>query len=507
MTRSTGEVLQVLPSARRLVHSLRDVGYDFVTAVADLVDNSIAAGATHVAIRFVFAGPGSAVVIEDNGGGMTGTMITEAMRFGSQRDYAREDLGKFGLGLKTASLSQSRRLTVASRTSSSRRLVEVRVLDLDHIEEADRWEVLRITADEQPPMVAQALRDGPGTVVIWEQLDRLLTYQDPWGERANRKLRALAEELDQHLGMVFHRFLTPPGSRGRHLTMSVNGSQVDPWDPFVEGEPYTEHLPDREFQLATGTGAGLVRFRPFVLPPQQKFSSQTAWQRASGPRQWNRQQGFYIYRGDRLIQAGGWSWMRSPDEHTKLARAAVEFWPDMDSVFAVNVAKVRVKLPDDLRNLLRQPVQDLTRRANTVYRQAESRPPSFPASRQGGSSRLSQADGGAAGEPSGARPDQQPAAPLSQQTPGTTDEQELQPATAGEPAASSSQGEPNDANHQDPGRTAVRFPATSATAAMQSTRHVLERVARALGEETALERIAARLRTDHPEVARDLGWS
>lgn len=480
MTRRAPGVLQVIPSARRLVHSLRDVGYDFVTAVADLIDNSIAAGATHISIELVFAGPDSALIIEDNGAGMTGAVITEAMRFGSQRDYEQDDLGKFGLGLKTASLSQSRRLTVASRTSAVRRLVEARVLDLDHIEATDRWEVLRVPAADQPPLVARALHDGPGTVVIWEQLDRLLTYQDPWGERANRKLRALAEELDQHLGMVFHRFLTPPGSRGRHLTMSINGTQVEPWDPFVQDEPHTEHLPDREFTLAAGNGAGLVRFRPFVLPPQQRFSSPTAWQRASGPLQWNRQQGFYIYRGDRLIQAGGWSWMRSPDEHTKLARAAVEFWPEMDGVFEINVAKVRVKLPDDLRNLLRQPVQDLTRRANTVYRQAEPRPS------PGGRGTPRNEKGAAATPGAGGRHSGQPAHPS---------------APTSDPAA-----EPAAQPVSSPGAS-LEPSGPQATTTRSGARQDLEAAAQAVGEETALRRIIEWLRTEQPEVARDLGWS
>lgn len=470
-------MLQVIPSARRLVQSLRDVGYDFVTAVADLVDNSIAAGATHVSIEFVFAGPDSALIIEDNGAGMTGAVITEAMRFGSQRVYDQEDLGKFGLGLKTASLSQCRRLTVASRTSTARRLVEARVLDLDHIEVTDRWEVLRVSAAEQPPLVARALKDGPGTVVIWERLDRLLAYQDPWGQRANRKLRGLAEELDQHLGMVFHRFLTSPGSRGRYLTMSINSTRVEPWDPFVQDEPHTERLPDREFELTAGQGVGLVRFRPFVLPPQQRFTSPAAWQRASGPRQWNRQQGFYIYRGDRMIQAGGWSWMRSPDEHTKLARAAVEFWPEMDGVFAVNVAKVRVKLPDDLRNLLRQPVQDMTRRANAVYRKAQPRGP-HPTTGKG----IPRTGDGAAGTPvgGGARPSE---GRLTPHPTSPTAEPENHPVVS--PPTTRPQG----------------------TNTPSRARPALEAAAQAVGEETALQRMTEWLRREQPEVALDLGWS
>jgi len=132
-------VVAVIPSARRLITSLRDVGYDFVHAVADLVDNSITAGATEVSITLRFDGAESWVRIVDNGSGMSGSAITEAMRYGSNRRYGQLDLGKFGLGLKTASMSQCKRLTVASRTDRRGRRMEVRMLDLDHVDDSDRW--------------------------------------------------------------------------------------------------------------------------------------------------------------------------------------------------------------------------------------------------------------------------------------------------------------------------------------------------------------------------------
>src|SRR5712692_3370844 len=128
---STRAMVEVIPSARRLVRSLRDLGYDFVHAIADLVDNSIAAGASRMAVDMKWSGPDSWVRMTDNGTGMSGTIITEAMRFGSERDYEVDDLGKFGLGLKTASLSQCRRLTVASRIDRNQRRIEVRRWDLD----------------------------------------------------------------------------------------------------------------------------------------------------------------------------------------------------------------------------------------------------------------------------------------------------------------------------------------------------------------------------------------
>jgi hypothetical protein len=358
---------QVIPSARRLIHSLRDVGYGFVQAVADIVDNSIAAHASIVAIDMRFDGGESWLRIADNGKGMSATTIKEAMRFGTERDYESDELGKFGLGLKTASLSQSSRLTVASRADRSARRIEVRQWDLAHVESTNRWEIINIPPDERSDILIESLQDTTGTVVLWEKLDRMLGYKIPWGDRAKNSFLRFADELDQHLGMVFHRFLTGEARRRKKLQITINGTRVEPWDPFARDEKSTIGLPEMQFEIVGSGGLGLVAYRPYILPPQDRFSSLKAFNRCAGPGKWNYQQGFYIYRADRMIQSGGWSYMRTSDEHTKLARAALDFWPDLDSAFDLNVAKARVNLPEDLRTKLKPHIEQLVKQARKIY--------------------------------------------------------------------------------------------------------------------------------------------
>jgi len=359
--------VEVIPSARRLVNSLRDLGYDFVHAVADLVDNSVAAKATRVAIDLKWSGPDSWVRVADNGRGMTGTTITEAMRFGAERDYEVDDLGKFGLGLKTASLSQCRILTVASRCDSDQRRIEVRRWDLDRVEKSNKWQIEILQTEDRPENLTQPLEENTGTVVLWQSLERVLKYKVAWGENSKNGLYRLAEQLDQHLGMVFHRFLSGDARRKKKLAITVNGTPVEPWDPFARQEKYTEPFPAQEFDIPSANGRGTVRYQPFILPTKDKFSSVREFERMSGPEKWNRQQGFYIYRADRMIQSGGWSRMRTADEHTKLARAAIDFFPDLDSAFEINIAKFRVILPLELREKLEGPVERIVRRARSVY--------------------------------------------------------------------------------------------------------------------------------------------
>jgi len=346
VTEVRGRREELIPSAARLLNTMRDLGYEFTNAVADIVDNSISADASLVEVTIEADGPDSWVRIADNGAGMPAAVISEAMRLGSGgRDYRVDELGKFGLGLKTASLSQARLITVASRSNPTRRIIDVRVLDLDDVLRTDRWEIVHPAPEDRPAAVVAPLQDGPGTVVLWGRLDRILNVTDPYGTRAESVLGKYAERLDQHLGMVFERFLSGTAERCRTtpLTITVNGRRVEPWDPFCLKER-TEYLPEHTLRVA----GRHVRYRPYVVPPQREFSSDDAWKRASGPNQWNRQQGLYIYRADRLIQSGGWSWLRGTEEHVKLARAALEFWPALDEQFEINISKMRVKIPEEL---------------------------------------------------------------------------------------------------------------------------------------------------------------
>jgi hypothetical protein len=382
MTRPTGLPLDVTPSARRLTTSLRDIGYDFVAALADLIDNSVTANATAVDIEIVFEGADSYVLIADDGTGMTETELHEALRFGSRRQYGIGELGRYGLGLKTASISQCRRVTVVTRRAPSYRRLAVKTLDLDHVVRTDRWEVVDPPVDSHVYRALEWLDTRPGTVVLWEKLDRVLPERRPDGGWARRRLEQLAARTRDYLGMVFHRFLEREAARQVPLTITVNGEKVRPWNPFAPLEEHREELPPQSFEVAVGGIHGRVTLRRYVLPPRNLFSSPAEFERMSGPLKWNRQQGLYIYRADRLIQHGGWCGIRAADEHTKLARASLDFQTDLDPVFQINVAKMRVLIPAEVRSLLEHPIHELAHRADAVYRRDPE-----PSRRRGGPQR------------------------------------------------------------------------------------------------------------------------
>jgi hypothetical protein len=350
----TAPFLTVLPSAGRLMVSLRDIGYDPASAIADLIDNAIDACALHVSIDVVPEGPDSWVRATDDGLGMTVPLLDEAMRYGSHAEYDASALGHFGLGMKTASLSQCRRLTVASRGTLGGRIA-ARRWDLDEVLRRDSWDLERVapnTADRR--LTEPLVGGGTGTVVLWETLDRLLPRK-PTPGMTSRVLRSAIDDIRDHLAMVFHRFLDGQAYSGRQrLTLTLNGERIDAWDPFASDELHTTELPAQSLEYEAVDGEVItVEVRPFVLPGQQLFSSVEAHRRAAGPQRWNRQQGFYIYRRERLIQAGGWNRLRTLDEHAKLARIAIDLPVGEEDRFAVDIAKMRVSIPDELRPSLR----------------------------------------------------------------------------------------------------------------------------------------------------------
>lgn len=355
------------PRAAAIVESLRAFGYDLSTALADLVDNSLSAGARHVWLNFEWNGADSIISITDDGHGMDAGALVEAMRLGGGGPLAERkphDLGRFGLGLKTASLSQCRRLTVSSRRADMP-VPETRCWDLDVIAARDDWRLLRAPDPAAEPRFARLAGLPQGTTVLWQNLDRLTRGQDAQNEKHQRRFLERIEGVRRHLGMVFHRFLSGPSS----TRLSINEHPVEPWDPFMELHPATVRLPADPLRF----GGVRVPVRAYVLPHFSKLTK-IEHEAGAGPRGWLAHQGFYVYRRDRLLVAGDWlgfGWTK--DEHLKLARIAIELPNSLDQEWQINVTKSRATPPLALRDDLRRIAEHARAKAKAVYTHRGSR--------------------------------------------------------------------------------------------------------------------------------------
>lgn len=348
------------PEPAALVESLRAFGYSLKAALADLIDNSISAGAKNVWLRFEWDGAGSYITIKDDGAGMSEQELIAAMRPGSRsplEERSPKDLGRFGLGLKTASFSQCRSLFVITRQQDAPQVS--RCWDLDYINTSREWRLIK-KFDSDPLLDAGETLEDRGTVVIWRKMDRVVGSSKPDDNTAYRQFLEAVEEVKNHVAMVFHRYLEKPSG----LKMWINGRKVEAWDPFLKNEKATQELPPEKL-FCDGKALGVT---PYVLPHQSKISAETH-RRAAGPGGWNAQQGFYIYRNERLLVAGEWLGLGfQKEEHYKLARIQIDLPNSMDSDWQIDVKKSRAKPPGPLRNDLKRIARRTREQAVQIYR-------------------------------------------------------------------------------------------------------------------------------------------
>lgn len=348
------------PRADAIMHSLRAFGYDLAMALADLVDNSIFAKATKVWISYDWNDGYPWVRILDNGRGMDENQLVNAMRLGSKsplEDRDPTDLGRFGLGLKTASFSQCKLVTVYTKISNLSE--SVRYWDLDYIQSSKSWMLGKIPEKTTLRLLEPLRTFSSGTLVLWQNLDRLAgseasTNHNPQYSFQNRFLY-----VKQYLEMVFHRYLADP----KHpLMIQVGAAKCEPWDPYLLSNNYTQELSSEKYE------SDRVSVTPYVLPHVSKRTSDEN-ERGGGPKGWNGQQGFYIYRNKRLIVPGGYlDFHLKQEEHFKLARIRVDISNDMDREWSIDVRKAVAAPPDNLRSDLLRVAQATRKRAAEVYR-------------------------------------------------------------------------------------------------------------------------------------------
>lgn len=334
-----------------LIESVRSFGYDLNTAVADIIDNSITANSKEIKVWLEWSDGDPFISITDNGEGMSDEELSRNIVLGSKNpNEERElsDLGRFGLGMKTASLSMARQLNVFSLRKNEKMCF--RSWDLDIVQKTGKWLIAKNKPkwfdkfpDELKPSVS-------GTIIVWKNCDRILQYA-----KDLKTLRQRAVELNSYLGVVFSRFLVGQNK----VLIEVNGSKVKPWSPIPTGS--------RSLSIQHH---GQISINPYVLPHKSKFPNDDEFKAAGGIKGWNSQQGFYVFRNDRLIVSGGWLGLKiKKDEHTKLARIIVDIGSELDEDWQINVLKSRASIPAGrVRDTLEAIAKATRKEAEEVYR-------------------------------------------------------------------------------------------------------------------------------------------
>lgn len=352
------KTISIPPYAPTLIESTRAIGYTLESAIADIVDNSISASASCEEIFFFPIGD-SYIAILDNGDGMNAVELENAMRYGSQdpKDKrAATDLGRFGLGLKTASLSQCRTLTVASKKDGN---IEVRRWDIDHVIKTMDWSLLMLETEEEIseiPCIDKLRECESGTLIVWQNLDRLKVGEVNFDRSMGRKM----DDVRAHLSLVFHRYLS--GETGLNkLQIKINGTPISAVDPFLTRRN-TQVMADEALFIE---GSKVV-VRPYILPHISNLSANEI-DELGGKDGLRKRQGFYVYRNKRLLVWGTWFRMMRQGELSKLARIQVDIPNDLDSLWTLDIKKSTAIPPEIVKINLEAIVGRMAERSKKTW--------------------------------------------------------------------------------------------------------------------------------------------
>lgn len=349
------ETTPAIPEAGPMIESFRAIGYSIEAAVADIIDNSISAQAKNVWVNFEWKGNDSWLSIKDDGFGMDNDELVQAMRPGSKNpldDRNTKDLGRFGLGLKTASFSQCRVLSVISKKENSHSVYWT--WDLNFVNKTKKWNLIKYLPDNKFEADLEKIKSG--TITLWSDIDRLVKNFHPDNTKSLEKFLLVMEQVKKHLAMVFHRYI----ENGK-VKIYFQDRAVEPWNPFLSQESTTQEFPEESLLN------GKVTVKGFVLPHKSKINEET-YKNAEGPKGWSEQQGFYIYRNERLILAGDWLGLFRKEEHYKLARLKVDLPNNLDAEWQIDIKKSVARIPLLVRDQLKAYAGQVRNQAVEVYR-------------------------------------------------------------------------------------------------------------------------------------------
>jgi len=349
------QTTSAIPEASSMIETFRAIGYNIETAIADIVDNSISANAKNIWINFEWKGSKTWLSIKDDGLGMNDAELIQAMRPGSKnplQERNQKDLGRFGLGLKTASFSQARKLTVISKKADYKSVFWT--WDLDFVNKTGNWDLIKYLPDEN--LETEISKLSTGTIVLWNDIDRVVKDFNQEDSKAEFKFNQTMEQVKKHLAMVFHKFI----EQGR-INIYFQDKKVNAWNPFLSNEKATQEFPPEKIQN------GKVKIEGFVLPHKSKISEET-YKNAEGVKGWNEQQGFYIYRNERLLLAGDWLGLFRKEEHYKLARIQIELPNTLDESWQIDIKKSIARPPLVFREQIRAYALKVRQQAVEVYR-------------------------------------------------------------------------------------------------------------------------------------------
>jgi hypothetical protein len=356
------------PDPDRITESLRDTGYTLNTAIADIIDNSISAQASTIKVELALDALGKVrFSIADDGIGMNEAQLVEAFRYGSKRRDDPNSLGKFGLGLKTATTSFAKRLVVTSKSKADSDSSTF-VFDLDRVAELG-WKVVQLP--EPDSFDSEMIAGSSGTIVRWQSIDRVLPPgSESAGKKGAKKIEKISNDLRDHLSMTFARFLDPADQRNASVSIFVNDQPLVAWNPFGYG---AELLLEREISIVTPEGTDeVITVRAYSLPRKSELQAMFGPKASDDARLEGKYQGVYVYREGRMIHGPDWLGMYAQEPHFTLSRVELSFGYALDEAFQIDIKKSKITVDPNLEDALKTVLSGPRREAERRYREGKS---------------------------------------------------------------------------------------------------------------------------------------
>ena len=348
------KTVESIPQASLLLHSLRSVGYSEETAVADIVDNAISAEASEIYINFDWKN--QLISIIDNGTGMGQEELYKNMQIGSsdpESPRSEKDLGRFGMGMKTAAFSMGLMVTVASLQNGQ---ISNASWDLDQVANLG-WKLIIDDSDNYTSYFSVC--PNHGTAVIISKLDLFSDESDE--EKKKTHFYNVIDQVANHLQLVFHKFIAED-----QLKIYVNGNgPLEPWDPFALSNSATQELGDEEVWDPSYKTCTYIQ--PYVLPHKTMYPSEYEYEQAKGIKGWYRNQGIYLYRNRRLIIYGTWFNLIKKEMAFNLARIKVDITAEADADWKIDIKKAHASPPVYIREKLMSAIDDTTARSMKIF--------------------------------------------------------------------------------------------------------------------------------------------
>jgi len=347
------------PDPKSHIRTLMRIGYTLPSAVADIIDNSITAQSNSIEI---YAPPGldnPLISILDNGIGMSSKELIVNMKIGCKdpnEERGPNDLGRFGSGMKTASFSQARRLTVISKKKGES--ITAAVWDIDRIEHSNSWqlEVLEESEIKLIPGVSLNSESPQGTQIIWEKLTCL--HKGSHVISQDEDLADQLTELGNYIGLYFHRFL----ERKNKLSIFINKKRVEGIDPYMRNTNGYQEGPSEKLRCKEG----YISIQTHVLPHFNQMNPKDL-EKMGGAEGVAQNQGVYIYRSERLIIAGSWLGLAKNSQLGALARVQVDVPTSIDHEWSTDVKKSSLQLPGRIKKELKRFLSDPIKRSKRTH--------------------------------------------------------------------------------------------------------------------------------------------